>query len=77
MESETILIHLVSGNCPSIEISVYDSRGKLKKRSLNSSRLLIDLRSYCESLLISKYAHKLGGLIVVKYERGTDLEQRG
>lgn len=69
---ETIVIHLMPDNGSNVEISTYDSRGRLVKRVLNPLRSLIDLRSYCESLLISRYVHRPGGLIVIQCVQGAD-----
>jgi len=69
---ETIIVHLALGNGSSMEISTYDSKGKLVKRALNPSRSFVDLRSRCESLLISRYVHKLGSLIVIQCVQGAD-----
>lgn len=73
---EAIIIHLTSSDDPIAEIteiSVYDSKGKLIRRLQGSLRLSMDLQSYCESLLISKYAHKHGGLIVIECRQGVDI----
>ncbi len=69
---ETIVIHLTFDNGSDVEISMYDSKGRLVKRVLSPSRSFIDLRSYCESFLISRYVHRPGGLIVIQCVQGAD-----
>ncbi len=69
---ETIVIHLMPDNGSNVEVSTYDSKGRLVKRTLNPSRSFIGLRSYCESLLISRYVHSPGGLIVIQCVQGAD-----
>ncbi len=70
---ETIVIHLTYSKDLIAEISMYDSKGKLVRRLQGPSRLSMDLQRYCELLLISKYAHKCGGLIVIKCRQGVDI----
>ncbi len=69
---KTIVIHLMPDNGSNVEVSTYDSKGKLVKRTLNPSRSFIGLRGYCESLLISRYIHRPGGLIVIQCVQGAE-----
>ncbi len=67
-----VVIHLTTDSDPNVEISAYDSKGRLVKRFSSPSRSSISLRNYCESLLISRYVYRPGGLIVIQCRQGAD-----
>jgi len=68
---EAIVVHLISGGSD-IEINVYSSEGKLVKRLNAPLKAFMSLQRYCESLIISKYVYRAGGLMVIHCGQGVD-----